>query len=523
MRRRVLSFIFSVLIVLIMTMPAFADVSATDMRHSVVYVEVGCQGEAGFEGIARGSGFFVGEEGEDPSYIVTNYHVIDSFIQLGKGEEQTSDSFSTFATWYIVNIEGISSADFSSMSEDDQTTLRQEVYDIWVKFAGNNTDNSFRSLIRIYYDDRDFDEAFLVESGDSDKDMALLRLDKATDKRVPLTVREPSEDIVGHSVTAIGFPASSSSAFTTVSEKGENDSTVTKGTVSKLSTESGTGLRVVQYDASITNGNSGGPLILDEDGSVVAINTWATSVDSNMFFGVSMTEVVPMLDRNNVKYDKSGGVTTTSTSTTSTSSTSTTTTTTETAGITIFGYTFTYTQVILGIIGLIALIVIIVLVIRHLRRPKPDLDGSDVVLDDNGPGPDNDVTVPFNGGNQAPLSPPVPPASPADPDDSLFRVQCVSGSLGSRRFRIPRTGEVVMGRNEGSGIKFPSNTKGVSGRHCAVYYDSGSVYIKDIGSSFGTFIEPGRRLTANESVMIPVGRKFWLGSENECFVIDRKK
>ena len=32
----------------------------------------------------RGTGFFVGEEGEDPEYIVTNSHVVEEFILAGK-------------------------------------------------------------------------------------------------------------------------------------------------------------------------------------------------------------------------------------------------------------------------------------------------------------------------------------------------------------------------------------------------------------------------------------------------------
>lgn len=550
-KRRLLSLCLSLMIVLTMAVPVFADVEATTMRHSVVYVEAGCQGSAGFLGIAGGTGFFIGEEGKNPTNILTNYHVISTFIDLGSGKEQSSNAFSIFAYWYLENVKGMSYETYSGLSKDEQQTIAQSIFDnYWVKFAGNDQNASFKSMIRVYYDDREFDEAYLVDQGDSTKDMALLRLDKPTDKRAPIALCEPTEEIVRHSVTAIGYPSSSGSVFDPVSQKGENDSTVTGGTVSRLQTQSGTGLRIVQYDASINSGNSGGPLVLDENGAVIAINTWGITSDSNMFFGVSMSEVIPMLNRNNVAFElkeinPETSTTVTESDTETTTESTTEETTTESPGITIFGYTFTYTQCILGGLGLIVLIVAAVLIIRHFLKQKNekddgesngssggsssssgsgisgkgDIGGKTSVI--GGPGNSSRNQGPVNGsGESGQKTGPVSPEP--NPNDSLFRVQCVKGALGSRRIAIPKTGQVVMGRNGDCGIVFPSGTKGVSGRHCAVYYENGAVYVRDIGSTYGTFIEPGRRLSANESVKVPEGRTFWLGSENECFRIERK-
>lgn len=510
------------LLALMLVTPAFGEVAATVMRHSVVRVEVGCQGEAGFQWLSGGTGFFIGEEEKDPSYLLTNYHVIETFIGLGSGAEQTDNPFWTFFEYYVLNIEGMTADYFNGLSEEDQNSIVQTVYnEIYVKFAGSSENATYRSSIRVYYDDREFDEAYLVDYGNSTKDMALLRLDKPTDKRAPIALCEPSENMVKSPVTAIGYPGASGSVFDPVSQKGENDSTVTAGTVSRLQTQSGTGLRVVQYDASINSGNSGGPLILDENGAVIAINTWGTTGDSNMFFGVSMSEVLPMLDRNNVTYELEGdpfeSTTTSSTESTTTTTTETTTTTT-TWSITIFDYTFNRTQCILGVLGLIALIAIIVLAVKHFRRKDDDKGDDDSPAGDSGSSNETQIV----GGNVK-VDPPQHEEPKVDPNDSLFRVQCVRGALGTRRIAIPRTGQIIMGRSEQCGIRFPSDTKGVSGRHCAVYYEGGSVYIKDVGSSFGTFVDPGRRLSANESVEISEGQKFWLGSENEMFTIERKK
>lgn len=54
----------------------------------------------------------------------------------------------------------------------------------------------------------------------------------------------------------------------------------------------------IQHDASITNGNSGGPLI-NEYGEVIGVNTWGVNDSQNLNFAVSISEL------KNIKLDKS--------------------------------------------------------------------------------------------------------------------------------------------------------------------------------------------------------------------------
>lgn len=495
MKKRLAALSLVLLIFIVTAVPAFADVEATEMRHSVVRIEVGFQGDAGFEWMSAGTGFFIGKTGEDPSYLLTNYHVIDLFLDLGKGQQ---NDFSTFFFWWLINVEGMSQEDIEGLLANEDAansvinTLLAKQYS---KFAGNLASLNWRAVIRVFFDNNDSVEAYLVDNGDSSKDMALLKLDKPTDKRVPLKISVPSEKMVGHDVTAIGYPGASSNFVNAVSDKGENDSTVTRGTISRLATEEGTGRHLVQYDAAINHGNSGGPLILNETGAVIALNTWGNKLDSNMNFGVSMEEVVPMLKNNNVVFDTLNYPAPTPQTTKTTTTTSTSTTTTTKPSIPVPPHP--NMMLVIGAVAVIAAAAIAFLVLRKKPDPTP---------------------VP------KPIPTPGPETGPApDSDDSLYRVQCLKGALGNKRVMIPKSRQIIMGRNADSGIRFPENTKGVSGRHCAVYYDKGAVYITDLGSSFGTFIEPGQRLTSQQSVQLPVGKKFWLGSENEVFVIDKKK
>ena len=54
----------------------------TNGKQYEFYQEFGTNGE-GRGG--SGTGFFVGKSGEDPTYIVTNDHVVDDYIKAGEG------------------------------------------------------------------------------------------------------------------------------------------------------------------------------------------------------------------------------------------------------------------------------------------------------------------------------------------------------------------------------------------------------------------------------------------------------
>ena len=58
--------------------------------------------------------------------------------------------------------------------------------------------------------------------------------------------------------------------------------------------------------------------------------------------------------------------------------------------------------------------------------------------------------------------------------------------------------------------------------HCILVWQDGQLYLQDLGSTYGTFVNGGQRLAANQAVVLNPGDKFSLGSEKECFVITRK-
>ena len=71
--------------------PAFAafDQSVLD---GVVMLYSGAPDESGNMQYWRGTGFFVGTEGENPEYIITNCHVVEEYILAGRPWEADSST-----------------------------------------------------------------------------------------------------------------------------------------------------------------------------------------------------------------------------------------------------------------------------------------------------------------------------------------------------------------------------------------------------------------------------------------------
>ena len=272
MKKRVLSFLLAMLLLLSISMTAYA--APTDektLRHTVARVYTGFVisvdevfVESQWQPDGAGTGFFIGREGEDPQYLITNQHVIESYQQNGAG------------------------APFVARTDDGS-----EVY--------------VRAQIRVYYDQKDYSEAYIVEAGDplQSKDFAILRLAEPTDKRASLPLTIPSQAVSdpNRSIFTVGFPGvADNEDFKSTSISGEGDSHITKGMVNKIFTQTSTGTQILEFDATINQGNSGGPLILD-NGAAIGVTTWAlTGGNVPMYYAVGMETIKPYLDRYNVPY-----------------------------------------------------------------------------------------------------------------------------------------------------------------------------------------------------------------------------
>lgn len=82
------------------------------------------------------------------------------------------------------------------------------------------------------------------------------------------------------------------------------------------------------------------------------------------------------------------------------------------------------------------------------------------------------------------------------------------------------TGCMVMGRSRAKcHLLFPENTPGVSKVHCELRIMNGGLYLMDRGSSYGTFLANGARLSPNQPYLLHDGEVFFLAAPQHSFLV----
>lgn len=401
--------------------------------------------------IAFGSGFGVGKAGEATDTFVTNYHVVGE--QLYEMEDGSIVSLPPLAVWILKNSNA------------------------WVPGVGLDTSNAISC--NVLYAKEEY------------PDIAVIQAVEEVPERIALPLlTEESEINVGDAVYALGYPGSSDYTQETIYGAtlpgGVEDVTITSGIVSRFTTSSSLGdTRLIQHDATINGGNSGGPLI-DGRGAVIGINTYkigdgANNVDSSSY-SVRIDYIKDVLEDLHIEYDLYE----------------------EKSGLPVGAIAG-------GIAVLVIAAVIIVLAAQKKKAPRTPAAPT--------PGP---APVPAPKPGATPTSGGIPaPAGQPIAGDSGLRFQGVSGAFAGKRFAI--TAQVKIGRDPAKNdFVYPAGTEGISGVHCILVYQGGQLYLQDLGSTYGTFVNGGQRLAANQAVVLNPGDKFSLGSEKECFVITRK-
>ena len=95
----------------------------------------------------------------------------------------------------------------------------------------------------------------------------------------------------------------------------------------------------------------------------------------------------------------------------------------------------------------------------------------------------------------------------------------LAGTPGKAR-EVPAQG-LTFGRDPACDLSFPPDTGGVSGRHCSLTWNGGALLLTDLGSSFGTLLEDGQKLSGTSAEIRP-GMCFYLGSQKIGFRVEER-
>lgn len=305
------------------------------------------------------------------------------------------------------------------------------------------------------------------ENAQSDQsDWAILHLEKTLSNVHALKLGSSADLKVNQNVWALGFPAKLESNLSQTYTK--EDVIVTKGIINKTDYRFDTiNASFIMHSATIAGGNSGGPLI-DENGNIIGINVMVTSLD---YGSAEYSYATPI--------DSVSGIA-------------------SKLGLKLMSASDEQQKGTFPLLGLIIAIAAVLLI-----------GGAVVVII---------VVVSSNKKKAAQAAAAAAEAAAQRASASIPHLVVQTGRLAGRRYRIE--GCVRIGR-DGSQcqIVYPADTAGVSGAHCEVFVQNGVVYIRDLKSSYGTFIGNGMQLQPGNAFSLPIGSSFYLASPENTFTV----
>ncbi|MGN0978102.1 MAG: FHA domain-containing protein [Faecousia sp.] len=102
---------------------------------------------------------------------------------------------------------------------------------------------------------------------------------------------------------------------------------------------------------------------------------------------------------------------------------------------------------------------------------------------------------------------------------SQWQLRCVSGTLNGQT--IPLGGTLRIGRSQQCDISFPENTPGISGTHCEVSLEGDRVVLRDLNSTYGTYLGANNRLEAHRGYDLHMGDTFTLAQSGQSFRLEK--
>lgn len=241
---------------------AHANIAPVDLaEQSIVRIYVEHYSNNTGIAYATGSGFVIGNSGDEAQTIVTNRHVIESGIT-----DEDGSFIPTTVAIYVVydNINNCIPAELVAVNEV--------------------------------------------------QDMAVLRTEKAVPDRSPIRIRSfDPEKVIGDVVYSIGFPAASDAIMRQSEQNmlysGKEYMTWSDGKIVRILNQAHTyseAGETIQTTTVINHGNSGGPLV-DELGKVIGICSFGSEQGTNIYYAISSNELIKFLDQNNISYAKESG------------------------------------------------------------------------------------------------------------------------------------------------------------------------------------------------------------------------
>lgn len=316
----------------------------------------------------------------------------------------------------------------------------------------------------------------MVIYSDDKNDFAVLKLDRPLTEREPIALLSPKELHKSQNVYCIGFPGLSDEiADNRAFGSRIKDMTITTGTVSNNEYTDLNGTACILSDAKVNRGNSGGPMV-DEYGQAVGINTAVIGADgntlNNMTLAVSIDYVTKVLDDKGITYIKGSADGKTQKN--------------SDAGDSLFDdWADSLLYIIVGVVAVVAVATATIIFHKHGKFTT----GTQADQMNHGGANSSSATV-----------------------QRKLVVCCERGTLQGQT--VSSFDIVRIGRNTGTcRMAFPDGTPGVSKEHCELCLVPGGITVRDLGSTYGTYLANGYRIQPGERKNIGSEGIISLGSD----------
>lgn len=320
---------------------------------------------------------------------------------------------------------------------------------------------------------------------DKDLDMAVLKLPEPVDYRVPVIVRDSSEIHAGDKCTAIGYPDKASEIDSSFSGDRSSQS-VNSGVISKVDVvPQGENFKTFQHDSFISHGNSGGPLF-DENGFFIGMNTLGREDTDSVNFAITGKTVTDKLDELGLEYAKAEDYNKTIDKKISSEEKKFDKKHDAAVEDAESEVAEKRNQFLLFVI-IAAVCAVVLLILFIVGNKKVVMVGE-------------------------------------QDDGKKSYLVCTKGVFAGQKFEI--TGKTMtIGRDKNScTFVFPEDTPGISSNHCSVYFDARTkaFMLTDNGSTYGTYLSDGKKLTKGVPEQLTPGSTFSLADKANEFKVDRE-
>jgi serine protease Do len=495
-----------------------------------------------FNYVVSGSGFFISSNG----YVATNAHVAQMWHD---GESKAKE---TLINRFIMAV----GRSFYSI---DPSNLTQAQYDYIRKNISNLTNFNMYHLVvipdgtSVPFEDKPSGYGAPTGESESAKDVAIVKVEV---KNAPVMIFGDSDKVkVSDSDTVIGYPgvADMGEFKNILAPKAELEATFTYGHIS-ANKSAASGASVLQTDANIDHGNSGGP-VLNAAGEVIGLATFGKDSQHNfvvtsntvkefvsavgvknelgltdnlyregldLYWQGHYSEAMPKFEQVKRLFPQHSEV-----DKLLQSSQQAITEGKDKSG---FGMGWLVGGVAVVLFLIVAVIVIAVVVFLFMRKGKKSKAGGISSKPSAGPSPPTSRAEPTRPSPPSyspspPVAPPAPaPYRPPVPNPNLDRtvdlsqtiaiarpsdtapisygsIKFVSGLLTGQKFEVKADGECV-GRDSSSAQIVVADPR-ISKRHVSIGVKDGKVVVTDQGSRNGTFLNDPKSERITEAVLNP--------------------